>query len=256
MIDRGLYDSLQLLVQFAAAGAAARARGASPADIEAITVQDVCIDDLALEFSLPGYGYQIPDASSAAPSPPDADAMPSVTMANLDTYIDGVLDLSVGSGVMHQVAAFRSGFDRVFASSDMRCFSLAEMGLLMGHSDEDWSVPTLLHVIKADHGFTKTSPVIQDLALMMSEYTPSERRAFLQFVTGSPRLPLGGFATLQPPLTVVCKHIEAPAKPDDYLPSVMTCVNYLKVPKYSSREVLRERFSFAVSEGQGAFHLS
>lgn len=36
----------------------------------------------------------------------------------------------------------------------------------------------------------------------------------------------------------------------------MTCVNYLKLPDYSSLEVLRERLIVAIQEGQGAFHLS
>ena len=56
--------------------------------------------------------------------------------------------------------------------------------------------------------------------------------------------------------TVVCKGAEAPQIPDDYLPSVMTCVNYLKLPDYTSMDVMREKFNVAVREGQGAFHLS
>lgn len=39
-------------------------------------------------------------------------------------------------------------------------------------------------------------------------------------------------------------------------PPVMTCANYIKLPPYSSREVLRERLLFAISEGQGSFDLS
>lgn len=56
--------------------------------------------------------------------------------------------------------------------------------------------------------------------------------------------------------TVVCKPSEAPYSSDDYLPSVMTCVNYLKLPNYSSFEVMEERLNKAMTEGQGAFHLS
>lgn len=44
--------------------------------------------------------------------------------------------------------------------------------------------------------------------------------------------------------------------PDDFLPSVMTCVNYLKLPDYSSIEVMREKLKLAASEGQHSFHLS
>lgn len=65
-----------------------------------------------------------------------------------------------------------------------------------------------------------------------------------------------GFKSLTPLFTVVCKPAEPPYTSDDYLPSVMTCVNYLKMPDYSTLEVLREKLSVAVKEGQGAFHLS
>ena len=37
---------------------------------------------------------------------------------------------------------------------------------------------------------------------------------------------------------------------------VMTCANYLKLPDYSSKEVMRERILTAINEGQGAFLLS
>lgn len=56
--------------------------------------------------------------------------------------------------------------------------------------------------------------------------------------------------------TVVCKTAEAPFTSDDYLPSVMTCVNYLKMPNYSTMDVLRNKLGVAIREGQGAFHLS
>jgi len=56
--------------------------------------------------------------------------------------------------------------------------------------------------------------------------------------------------------TVVCKPSEAPYSSDDYLPSVMTCVNYLKLPDYTSMKVMRKQMFTAMKEGQGAFHLS
>jgi E3 ubiquitin-protein ligase TRIP12 len=36
----------------------------------------------------------------------------------------------------------------------------------------------------------------------------------------------------------------------------MTCVNYLKMPDYSSYDVLKDKLNVAIVEGQGAFHLS
>lgn len=46
--------------------------------------------------------------------------------------------------------------------------------------------------IKADHGFNLDSKSIRNLLQVMSEFTLPERRDFLQFVTGSPKLPIGG----------------------------------------------------------------
>lgn len=84
-----------------------------------------------------------------------------------------------------------------------------------------------------------------------------KRRKFLKFVTGSPRLPNGGFSALDPKLTVVLKKpINPKESPDDILPSVMTCQNYIKLPSYSSFEKLKEKFEMAFNEGASNFTLS
>jgi len=46
--------------------------------------------------------------------------------------------------------------------------------------------------IKADHGYNMDSRSVKNLLQFMSELTPAERRDFLQFTTGSPKLPIGG----------------------------------------------------------------
>lgn len=132
-----------------------------------------------------------------------------------------------------------------------------------------------MEALKADHGFNVESKAIRDLVEILSDYDAPTRRAFLQFITGSPKLPIGGrtvrlvalalncyadnllgFRGLNPLLTVVRKPHEAPLTADDYLPSVMTCVNYLKLPEYSSKAVMREKLRVAFQEGVGSFHLS
>jgi hypothetical protein len=46
--------------------------------------------------------------------------------------------------------------------------------------------------IKADHGFNMDSKSVKNLLQTMSELSLPERRDFLQFTTGSPKLPIGG----------------------------------------------------------------
>ena len=52
------------------------------------------------------------------------------------------------------------------------------------------------------------------------------------------------------------KIVQPNENPDDFLPSVMTCVNYLKLPDYSSLEVMAERIDTAVRDGRLSFMLS
>ena len=67
---------------------------------------------------------------------------------------------------------------------------------------------------------------------------------------------VSGLKSLNPPLTIVRKTFEGSECPDSFLPSVMTCVNYLKLPDYSSTDVMREKLGVAAREGQLSFHLS
>lgn len=92
----------------------------------------------------------------------------------------------------------------------------------------------------------------------ISEVKPEERSTFIQFLTGSPRLPMGGFGALDPRLTVVLKKPASYQKEtaDMILPSVMTCQNYVKMPDYSSYEALKAKFDLAIREGSVGFTLS
>ena len=65
-----------------------------------------------------------------------------------------------------------------------------------------------------------------------------------------------GLRSLNPPLTIVRKAFEPNEDADTFLPSVMTCVNYLKLPDYSTIDVMRAKMSIAALEGQLSFHLS
>ncbi|KAK0641274.1 hypothetical protein B0T16DRAFT_335867 [Cercophora newfieldiana] len=216
-------------------------------DTENITVDRIKIDDLYLDFTLPGY--------------PEIELVPNgsqvrLTIENVDLYLDKVIDMTLGSGVRRQVDAFRAGFSQVFPYSALSAFTPDELCSLFGRVEEDWSLETLMDSIKADHGYNMDSKSVKNLLQAMSELTSPQRRAFLQFTTGSPKLPIGGFKSLTPMFTVVCKPSEPPFTSDDYLPSVMTCVNYLKLPDYTDIEMLKRKLFMAFTEGQGAFHLS
>ena len=82
----------------------------------------------------------------------------------------------------------------------------------------------------------------------MAEMPKDRRCHFVKFLTGSKRLPMGGFKALSPNLTLVLKK-ESLHSPDEVLPSVMACQNYVKIPAYSSYEIFVRKFDLAVAEG-------
>ena len=251
-IDQDLANSIGQLQQFANAKANIEEEESltsvqKEAALEEVTIKDVRIEDMMLDFTLPGYpSVELVPGGSDVP----------VTIDNVAEYIERVLDLSLGSGVRRQADAFNNGFTDVFPASSLRAFTPNELVMLFGRVEEDWTIETLMDSVKADHGFNMDSKSVKNLLQTMSELSKEQRRDFLQFVTGSPKLPIGGFKSLTPMFTVVCKPSEPPYGSDDYLPSVMTCVNYLKLPDYSTQEVLKKKLGVAIKEGQGAFHLS
>lgn len=205
-VDPGLATSLKLIKKFVLAKKAidqnpnlSAAQKVAKAD--ALTIENCHIDDLGLDFTLPGSSTieLIPNGSHI-----------SVTIDNVELYLEKVIDMTLGSGVQRQVDAFRAGFTQVFPYSALSAFTPDELVMLFGRIEEDWSLESkfpyntpqygqyltteiaLMDSIKADHGFNMDSKSVKNLLQTMSELTLSERRDFLQFTTGSPKLPIGG----------------------------------------------------------------
>ncbi|XP_031485400.1 E3 ubiquitin-protein ligase UPL4 [Nymphaea colorata] len=203
------------------------------------------IVDLCLDFTLPGY----PDYVLKGGAEHEL-----VSLDCLGEYVSLVVDATVKSGIGRQVEAFKSGFNEVFPIHHLQIFREDELDRMLCGEQEAWVSEAFLDHVKFDHGYTSSSlPVIHFLEIVR-EFKHEERSAFLQFVTGAPRLPPGGLAALNPKLTIVRKNSGSNADWD--LPSVMTCANYLKLPPYSTKERARERLLYAITEGQGSFHLS
>jgi len=209
--------------------------------------------DLGLDFTLPGAPHlELRKGGRDV----------AVTAHNVDQYVRLVTHWLLVEGVSRQMESLREGFESVFPLHHLALFYPEEMDLLLCGASQssaasgEWDAAHLMESWKPDHGFTSESRAIRNLAEILSTYTRHEQRLFLQFVTGSPRLPVGGFKSLSPPLTVVRKTLEPNQQADDFLPSVMTCVNYLKLPDYSSLDIMRQKLAVAVREGQHSFHLS
>ncbi|XP_017785383.1 PREDICTED: E3 ubiquitin-protein ligase TRIP12 isoform X2 [Nicrophorus vespilloides] len=218
--------------------------------IEALEFDGCSITDLGIDFVLPGHNVELIKNGRVT----------SVTIHNLHQYTNLVNHWFLFEGVNRQMEALREGFESVFPIQNLRMFQPEELEAVFCGSPRDaitgWDVKTLMECCRPDHGYTADSRAIRFLFEVLSSYDREQQRLFVQFLTGSPRLPVGGFKSLSPPLTVVRRTLDVNMNPDDFLPSVMTCVNYLKLPDYSSLEVMREKLKVAASEGQHSFYLS
>ena len=76
------------------------------------------------------------------------------------------------------------------------------IGILQHAVGEKWTVEMLGNTIKFDHGYGRDSAVIGHFLRLLAGLDSPDQRRFLRFVTGSPRLPPGGLASLQ--VTAVC----------------------------------------------------
>ncbi|XP_065319143.1 uncharacterized protein LOC135927131 isoform X3 [Gordionus sp. m RMFG-2023] len=259
--------------------------------------------NLDLDFTLPGFSYDLIKQGHEI----------VLDEFNVKAYLRLLLHHGMFYSVLPQAKSFLTGFNSIMDFSSLSCFYPEELNSLFCGDDYDntvststfklselpniyWSYESILNSIKPDHGYTPEHRIIKELAQILSEFNGHHRRCFLRFLTGCPRLPIGGFKNLCPPLTVVRKTTEnlkndsfhsnsnslniprskvpSPVslksnnvinpqpsdveekKSDSYLPSVMTCVNYLKMPEYSNRAIMEERLKFAITEGSLCFHLS
>jgi len=91
------------------------------------------------------------------------------------------------------ISAFKKGFNSVFDISYLKCFQSSEIEeILCGSVNETWDLDTLIENVVPNHGYDRNSAIYKYLISFMKELSATEKKKFLFFITGCPRLPLGG----------------------------------------------------------------
>uniref|UniRef100_A0A8C3CQ87 HECT-type E3 ubiquitin transferase n=1 Tax=Cairina moschata TaxID=8855 RepID=A0A8C3CQ87_CAIMO len=169
-----------------------------------------------------------------------------VTNKNKRDYIHLVIQWRFVSRVQKQMAAFKEGFFELIPQDLIKIFDENELELLMcglGDVDvADWKLHT-----KYKNGYNVNHQVIQwfwKAVLMMD----SEKRIrLLQFVTGTSRVPMNGFAELYgsngPQLFTVEQWVFNLGK--------LCLFNRLDLPPYDSFEDLWDKLLLAIENTQG-----
>ncbi|XP_025054259.1 E3 ubiquitin-protein ligase NEDD4-like isoform X13 [Alligator sinensis] len=172
-----------------------------------------------------------------------------VTNENKREYIDLVIQWRFVNRVQKQMNAFLEGFTELLPTDLIKIFDENELELLMcglGDVDvNDWRQHTIYK-----NGYCPNHPLIQWFWKAVLLMDAEKRIRLLQFVTGTSRVPMNGFAELYGSNGPQLFTIEQWGSPDK-LPRAHTCFNRLDLPPYESFEDLREKLLMAVENAQG-----
>jgi len=175
---------------------------------------------------------------------PDGRNVP-VTRDNLTRYFHLFANYKTNVQFQRHTAAFLRGLQCVIPLAWLKMFDPCELNLLVSGSSGGFDVEDLKRNTIYSGGYSDDSPVIRWLWTLSKNMEPEDMGRFLMFVTSCSRAPLLGFKTLYP---LFCVH----RVPDSVrLPTASTCANLLKLPDYTSFEVLKTKVLQAIRSEAG-----
>ena len=184
-----------------------------------------------------------------------------VTRLNLPRYLHCMSMYLLRVQMHRQLASMKAGFEIMMTKRWLNMFTPAELRLLIsGNRTDAMNIADMAANSEFSGGYDASHPVIGAFWEVMKEITPEEQRQVLKFITACSNTPLLGFSHLEPRLTIHrsgTSGIDAPDTTADLnrLPTAATCMNLLKLPPYSSKQMLKDKLLYAVKSGSG-FDLS
>lgn len=178
-----------------------------------------------------------------------------VTNENKDEFLELRLKQLCMDQVASQLYHLLVGFYEVVPMELLSVFDFNEIELLLCGlpkiNVEDWKVNS---VYRGEYeGLGPSHPVVRMFWEIIEESNEEQRARFLQFATGTSRVPVQGFSALQgndgnvKPFTIDSINIQ-----ESVYPRAHTCFNRIDLPMYSTKEEMRFRMMQALQlEGVG-----
>jgi hypothetical protein len=170
-----------------------------------------------------------------------------VTNENKDEFIIRMCKAKLYVEIKSQMESLLKGLYEIIPKKLVSIFDDREIELLIsGLPDID------IFDLKRNteyYGYHANSNVIKWLWEILESYSTRERAEFLQFVTGTSKVPLDGFKSLPGASGVQKFQIHRVDGDGNRLPAAHTCFNQLDLPEYPSKEVLQERLLKAIKDG-------
>ncbi|XP_030626975.1 probable E3 ubiquitin-protein ligase HERC4 [Chanos chanos] len=167
----------------------------------------------------------------------------SVNNSNKQDFVNAYVNYIFNASVAPMFEAFYSGFHKVCGGKVLGLFQPNELqAMVIGNTNYDWKELEKSTEYKGE--YSADHPTIQFFWEVFHELSLEQKKQFLLFLTGSDRIPILGMKSL-------ALVIQPTGGGEHYLPVAHTCFNLLDLPKYSSREVLREKLLQAIGHNQG-----
>ncbi|XP_045196907.2 E3 ubiquitin-protein ligase HACE1-like isoform X2 [Mercenaria mercenaria] len=177
-----------------------------------------------------------------------------VTEKNKAEYVQLVTELRMTRAIQPQIDSFLSGFHAYIPRKLVRLFDEYELELLLSGIPEidiqDWKDNTTYI------DCTTESKAVKWFWEILKEFTEQEKVLMLQFVTGSSRLPFGGFSKLTGGGGPQKFSISLVPYTQDLLPTASTCINFLRLPDYPSKALTKEKILVALQCGSQGYALA
>jgi len=153
--------------------------------------------------------------------------------------------------IRKQLNAFLEGFYDIIPKRLISIFNEQELELLVS------GLPNIdIEDLKSNteyHKYQPNSLQIQWFWRALRSFDQADRAKFLQFVTGTSKVPLQGFAALEGMNGVQKFQIHRDDRSTDRLPSAHTCFNQLDLPAYETFDKLRLYLLKAIHECSEGF---
>ncbi|XP_065078257.1 E3 ubiquitin-protein ligase Su(dx) [Ochlerotatus camptorhynchus] len=171
-----------------------------------------------------------------------------VTEENKEEYISLMTEWRMTRGIEEQTKTFLDGFNEVVPLEWLKYFDERELELMLCGMQEidvdDWQRNSIYR------HYNRNSKQMVWFWQFVRETDNEKRARLLQFVTGTCRVPVGGFAELMGSNGPQRFCIEKVGK-DTWLPRSHTCFNRLDLPPYKSYDQLVEKLNYAIEETEG-----
>jgi len=203
-------------------------------------------EELSLNFTIVDEEF---GATRTVDLKPNGSNIP-VTRDNRLEYILRVSHYRLTKQIKQQSGAFFEGLSDMIDRKWLRMFNQQELQLLLGGVNTPIDINDLRRNTNYGGLYNDQEQTIVAFWKVVEGFNTEQRQALLRFVTSVGRPPLLGFSGLVPKFC-----IRDSGGDENRLPTASTCVNLLKLPRYRSESVLRQKLLQALYSNAG-FDLS